>query len=52
MVKVFLNKNNIGCYYLPRGKKHADQIPLRGQGHEVPNTSNGDLIIIIRCEKT
>jgi DnaJ family protein A protein 2 len=36
---------------IPRGAKHADQIKLKGQGHEIPDASNGDLVIILRCDK-
>lgn len=36
---------------IPRGSKNADKIILRGQGHEVPNTANGDIVIVLRVPK-
>jgi len=38
-------------FNVPIGSKHAEQVTLRGQGHEVPNQSNGDVTIILRVEK-
>jgi len=36
---------------LQRGCKNADKIVLRGQGHEVANAANGDVIVILRVAK-
>merc|ERR1719471_2038194 len=36
---------------IPRGAKHAEKIVLQGQGHEIPDAANGDLVIVLRCVK-
>jgi len=36
---------------LPRGSKNADKIILRGQGHEVANAANGDVVVVMRVAK-
>lgn len=36
---------------IPRGSKHAEKIVLSGQGHEIPDAANGDLVIVLRCVK-
>jgi len=38
-------------WQIPRGSKNADKIILRGQGHEVPDAANGDVVIVLRVEK-
>jgi len=38
-------------FNVPIGSKHAEQVTLRGQGHEVQNASNGDVVVILRVEK-
>ena len=38
-------------FIIPRGSKHAEKIVLSGQGHEIPDAANGDLIIVLRCVK-
>jgi len=36
---------------IPVGAQHAEQLTIRGRGHEIPDQANGDLVFIIRCEK-
>jgi len=36
---------------IPRGSKHAQKIVLSGQGHEIPDAANGDVVIVLRCVK-
>jgi len=36
---------------IPRGSKHAQKIVLSGQGHEIPDAVNGDVVIVLRCVK-
>jgi len=36
---------------IPVGSKHADQVVIRGRGHEIPQQANGDVVIMIRCSK-
>lgn len=36
---------------IPRGSKHAEKIVLSGQGHEIPDAANGDVVIVLRCVK-
>ena len=38
-------------FIIPRGSKHAEKIVLSGQGHEIPDAANGDLVIVLRCVK-
>merc|ERR1719384_28087 len=38
-------------FVIPRGAKHAEKIVLSGQGHELPDSANGDLVIVLRCVK-
>jgi len=38
-------------FVIPRGSKHAEKIVLNGQGHEIPDAANGDLVIVLRCVK-
>eukprot|EP01084_Bolivina_argentea_P233416 393154_1 len=38
-------------FAIPRGSKHAEKIQLSGQGHEIPDAANGDLVIVLRCIK-
>jgi len=38
-------------FAIPRGAKHAEKIVLQGQGHEIPDAANGDLVIVLRCVK-
>eukprot|EP01084_Bolivina_argentea_P095942 172467_1 len=38
-------------FTIPRGSKHAEKIVLAGQGHEIPDAANGDLVIVLRCIK-
>merc|ERR1719361_3172515 len=38
-------------FAIPRGSKHAEKIVLQGQGHEIPDAANGDVMIVLRCVK-
>eukprot|EP01083_Nonionella_stella_P259531 886046_1 len=38
-------------FIVPRGSTHGDKIVLKGQGHEICDAVNGDLIIILRYVK-
>lgn len=33
------------------GSKNADKVVLRGQGHEIPDAANGDVLVILRVAK-
>jgi len=47
-----MNKvNKTRQFAIPRGAKHAEKIVLQGQGHEIPDAANGDLVIVLRCVK-
>lgn len=36
---------------LPIGAKHADQMVIEGEGHQLPGTTTGVLVCILRCAK-
>lgn len=38
-------------FHIPRGSKHAEKVVVSGQGHEIPDAANGDLVIVLRCVK-
>merc|ERR1719204_656842 len=38
-------------FAIPRGSKHAEKVVLSGQGHEIPDAANGDVVIVLRCVK-
>merc|ERR1712217_556970 len=38
-------------FSIPRGSKHAEKVVLSGQGHEIPDAANGDVVIVLRCSK-
>jgi len=38
-------------FIIPRGSKHAEKVVMKGQGHEIPDAGNGDLVLVLRCVK-
>jgi len=44
-------ENQILEVSIPVGSKHAEQMTIRGRGHEIPDQATGDVILIIRCAK-
>lgn len=49
--KKFEKKTKTIDFHIPPGSKHAEKIVLQGQGHEIPDAANGDLVLVLRTVK-